>query len=41
MRKKLWTSAVKVGLQPVKSAIEKIAGNEKVVTQRRAKELQG
>ena len=41
MRKKLLTSAVKVGVQPVKSAMEKKAGNEKVVTQRRAKQPQG
>ena len=41
MRKKLLTSTVKVGLQPVKSAREKKAENEKVVTQRSAKQLQG
>ena len=41
MRKKLSTSAVKVRLQPVKSAREKKAGDEKVMTQRRAKQLQG
>ena len=41
MRKKLSTSAVKIGLQPAKSAREKKAGNEKVTTQRRAKQLQG
>ena len=41
MRKKLLNSAVKVRLQPLKSAMEKKAGNEKVMTQRRAKQLQG
>ena len=41
MRKKLSTSAVKVRLQPVKSAMEKKSGNGKVMTQRRAKQLQG
>ena len=41
MRKKLSNSAVKVRLQLVKSAREKKAGNEKVMTQRRAKQLQG
>ena len=41
MRKKLLTSAVKVGLQPVKSGMDKKAGNKKVMTQRRAKQLQG
>ena len=38
MRKKLLTSVVKVGLQPVKSTMEKKAGNEKFMTQRRAKQ---
>ena len=41
MRKKLLTSAVKVRLQPVKSVMEKKAGNEKIVTQRIAKESKG
>ena len=41
MRKKLLTSAVNVGLQPVKSAMEKKAGNKKVTIQRRAKQSQG
>ena len=41
MRKKLLTSAVNVGLQLVKSAREKKVGNEKVMTQRREKQLQG
>ena len=39
MRKRLLTSAVKVRLQPVKSAREKKAGNEKVMTWRREKQL--
>ena len=41
MRKKLLTSVVKVRLQQVKSTMEKKAGNEKVATQRRPKQLQG
>ena len=41
MEKKLLTSVVKVRLQPAKSTMEKKAGNEKVTTQRRAKQLQG
>ena len=38
--KKLLTSAVKVELQPVKSSMEKKAGNEKVVSQWRARQSQ-
>ena len=41
IEKKLLTSVVKVRLQPAKSTMEKKAGNEKVMTQRRAKQLQG
>ena len=41
MRKKLLTSVVKVGLQPVKSTMEQKAGSKKVMTQRRAKQSQG
>ena len=40
MRKKLLTSVGKVRLQPVKSTMEKKAGNEKVTTQRRVKQSQ-
>ena len=41
MRKRLSTSAVKVGLQAVNSAREKKVGNEKIATWRRAKQSQG
>ena len=40
-KKKLLSSAVEAGLEPVKSTNEKKAGNKKVATQRRAKQLQG
>ena len=39
MEKKLLT-VVKVRLQPAKSTMEKKAGNEKVMTERRAKQSQ-
>ena len=41
MEKKLLTCVVKIGLQPANSMMEKKGGDEKVRTQRKAKQSQG
>ena len=41
MEKKLLTCVARMRLQPVNSTMEKKAGNEKVRTQTKAKQLQG
>ena len=41
MEKKLLTCVAKIGPQPVNSMMEKKAQNEKVRTQKKAKQLQG